>query len=90
MELSEIRKEIDKIDTEIISAISKRVALIPQVADYKIKNNLPRYNPQREREIIESKRKLAQELNVNPDLVEKVLKDLIEESHRIEKEIMGR
>jgi hypothetical protein len=33
---------------------------------------------------------LAEELKINPDLVEKIYKMIIGDAHRIEKEIMGK
>lgn len=89
MELSEIRKELDKLDAELVSTLSKRMALIPEVAKYKKQNNIARYQPEREKQVIETKRKLAKELKVNPDLVEKIFKEIINDAHRIEKDIIG-
>lgn len=88
-DLSEIRKELDKLDSSILEILSKRMALIPSVAEYKKQNHLPRYQPEREKEIINSRRKLAEELNINPDLAESIAKSIIEDAHRIEKEIIG-
>lgn len=88
-DLTEIRKELDKLDSSIIELLSKRMALIPSVAEYKKQNNLPRYQPEREKEIINSRRKLAKELNINPDLAENIAKAIIADAHRIEKEIIG-
>jgi chorismate mutase/prephenate dehydrogenase len=89
-DLTEIRKELDKLDNSILELLSKRMALIPSVAEYKKQNNLPRYQPQREKEIIENRRKLAKELNINPNLAENIARAIIEDAHRIEKEIMGK
>ena len=88
MELSEIRKKIDKYDKELVRIIAKRTALIPLVADYKKKNQIKRYQPDREQEIINQKRELAKKYNVNPELIEDLIKRIIQESHRIEKNIM--
>lgn len=89
MELSEIRKELDKLDAKLVSTLAKRMKFIPHVAEYKKKNNVSRFQPAREKEIIESKRKLAIDSGLNPDLVEKIFKEIISDAHRIEKEIMG-
>ncbi|MFA6226938.1 MAG: chorismate mutase [Candidatus Paceibacterota bacterium] len=89
MNLLELRKEIDRIDGELLSVLVERMKLIPKVAEYKKENNLPRYQPEREKEIIKVRKELAEELNLNPDLVEKIYKEIIEDAHRIEKEIMG-
>ena len=90
MELTEIRKELDKLDAELVSILAKRMKFIPEVAEYKKKNNIQRFQPAREKEILESKRKLAKEAGLNPDLVEKIFKEIINDAHRIEKEIMGK
>ncbi len=90
MELSEIRQKLDEIDKELVLLLSKRMALIPAVAEYKKKNNLPRYQPEREKQVIDSKRKIALENNLNPDLIEKIYREIINDAHRIEEGIMGK
>jgi len=88
-DIKELRKEIDSLDMELLSILSKRMGLIPKVAEYKKKNNVQRIQISREEEIITSKRKIAEELSINPDLAEKIMKLIIADAHRIEKEIIG-
>ncbi|MBD3245033.1 MAG: hypothetical protein GF335_03510 [Candidatus Moranbacteria bacterium] len=88
MELSEIRKQIDKIDKKLVELIKQRLDLIPEVAQYKLKNNIKRFQKKREAQIISRNRKRAKELKINPDLIEDILKRMIKESHRVEKKIM--
>ena len=90
MELKEIREHLDRIDSALVMLLSERMSFIPKVAEYKKKNNLPRYQPEREKEILASKRKLAEANNLNPDLIETLFKAIIEDAHRIEKDIMGK
>ncbi|MBQ3080272.1 MAG: chorismate mutase [Clostridia bacterium] len=52
MELSEIRREIDEIDQGILELFLKRMNLSIEVAKYKIQNNLPVLNRERERQIL--------------------------------------
>ena len=52
MELSEIRKDIDAIDEELVKLFCDRMALSAKVADYKKEHNLPILVPAREREIL--------------------------------------
>jgi len=89
MDLKELRAKLDEIDEELVNVIAKRVALIPEVAKYKKENGLPRKDAEREDGLIEAKRKIATELGVSPELVEDVFRRLIQESHIIEKEIIG-
>ena len=89
MDLDELRVELDKIDEELVNLIAKRVELIPSIAEYKKAKGVARVDDERESQLIEAKRKLALELGVNPDLIEDIFKRLIEESHVIEKKIIG-
>ena len=90
MELSKIRKKLDKLDKRLMRILAKRMALIPDVAKYKKTNGVARYQPEREKQIIESKRKLAQQNKVNPDLAEDLFKRIIKDAHRIEENIIGK
>lgn len=87
-DLSEIRKQIDTLNIQLIEVIAKRSALIPEVAKFKKENNVPRTDPEREKKILENCKTLANELGVNPILVENIMKLIIEDAHRIEKEII--
>ena len=49
MNLNEIRSEIDKIDDELVRLFCQRMHVAAQVADYKKANNLPIFQPARER-----------------------------------------
>jgi len=89
MDLKEIREHLDRIDSALLMILAERMSLIPKVAEYKKKNKIKRFQPEREREIIEKKRKMAGDNGLNPDLVEDLFKRIIEDSHRIEKDIMG-
>jgi chorismate mutase len=89
MELSEIRKHLDRLDMALVNVLAERMAFIPMVAEYKAKNGVPRYQPGREEEIISHKRELAKVSGLNPELVEKLFRTIIDDAHRIEKDIIG-
>ncbi len=50
MELSELRKEIDKIDDQLVSLFLARMEVAAKIADVKQEKGLPIYVPSRERE----------------------------------------
>lgn len=50
MDLSELRKEIDRIDDQLVKLFVERMEVAAGVADYKRANNLPIFVPSRERE----------------------------------------
>lgn len=89
IDLDEIRKHLDRLDTALVNVLAERMSFIPFVSEFKKKNNIERYQPEREVEIIKAKRAIAEGAGVNPDLVEDLFKRIIEDAHRIEKEIIG-
>ena len=90
MSLKEIREHLDRLDTALVYILAERMSLIPKVAEYKKANNIARFQPEREKEIIKLKRELAEKLDLNPDLVETLYKEIIKDAHRIEEGIMGK
>lgn len=63
MDLSELRKEIDQIDEDLIRLFCKRMNVSSKIADYKKATGSPIYHPGREQEILQ---KVAQK--VGPEL----------------------
>jgi len=53
MDLQELRKEIDKIDDELIPLLMKRMDISEQVAKYKVQRGLPVLNAEREQQILD-------------------------------------
>ena len=50
MELKDLRKEIDKIDDELVKLFTQRMEVSAQIAGYKKEKSLPIFVPARERE----------------------------------------
>ena len=53
MDIQELRKQIDEIDNGLINLFEKRMDIAAEVARYKQENNIPVYDPVREREILD-------------------------------------
>ena len=53
MDLTELRKQIDEIDSELVRLFTARMDVAAQVADYKKSNNMPIYVPTRERAVLQ-------------------------------------
>lgn len=79
MELSEIRKRIDEVDSKLVDLFVERMALSAQVADYKKENNLPIYVPSREREKLQA---VANQAGADMDNYTRVLYSMIFELSR--------
>lgn len=61
IDLLELRKEIDRIDKEILSLFQERMEISKGVAAYKIENNKPVFDKVREAEKLEALKELAQD-----------------------------
>ena len=53
MEITELREQIDQIDSNLVQLFTQRMTIASQVAEYKKTNGLPIYVPAREREILQ-------------------------------------
>ncbi len=54
MDIKDLRNEIDSIDAQLTELFSKRMETAAQIAKYKQENNLPVFNREREREVLNS------------------------------------
>ena len=54
MDLLGLRKEIDKIDAQLIPLLLKRMSLAEDVAKYKVERGIPVLNEEREQQILEN------------------------------------
>lgn len=52
MLLNNKRKEIDKIDEELLNLFQERLVIVEEIKKYKVKNNLAIYDKAREDEIL--------------------------------------
>lgn len=60
MDLQEIRKQLDSIDTEFVRLFEKRMKLCADVAEFKIRTGKAVYDPKREQEKIAAVREMAE------------------------------
>lgn len=52
-DLAKFRSEIDEIDAKIIELYERRMAIVKEIATYKIENSLPVLDPSREAAMLE-------------------------------------
>jgi isochorismate pyruvate lyase len=74
--LDEVRDNIDRIDRSIVKLIAERSTYVAQAANFK-KNSEEVKAPQRLEKVINKVRSLAGENDVNPDIVEKIYREMI-------------
>lgn len=61
--LEECRLIIDEIDREMVKLFEKRMDIVNDVSQYKRKNNLPVYDEEREKKVIEKNSKYVQNID---------------------------
>lgn len=88
-ELTNFRQSIDEIDEKIVRLINERLNICKAVAKYKSENDIPMMQPERVNEVLVKRRKLADELAINPNLVENIYKLIVEEACILEDEIIN-
>lgn len=82
-ELDVLRQEIDSIDERILELVAARVRVVLRVGELKRRHNLPIYDPERERRMLE---RLGQRAShpLDGPTVRRIFERLVDESRRIE------
>lgn len=88
--LENSREEIDKIDNEIISLISRRTLLAKDIVNAKIYLDMNIYDKNREKVIYDKVSKLAIDKNIDKNILIKIMNLLTKLSKDQQKEILKR
>lgn len=87
MPLTKIRKEIDKIDKDLLKLFKKRNKLAEKVGKIKKKHKLPIFHKSRESDISKKLDKFAKQHGLRKTFLQKVWKAMIDESKEIQKKV---
>ena len=88
-ELENLRERIDTIDKEMIALFEKRMDIVADIAAYKIKNNLPILNQNRE-DIVISKVKAIVKNKEYTDSAIEFIKDIMEISKKFQQNLISK
>ena len=88
-ELENLREKIDTIDKEMIALFEKRMDIVADIAAYKIKNNLPVLNQNRE-DIVVSKVKSTVKNKEYTDSAIDFIKDIMEISKKFQQNLISK
>ena len=88
-ELENLREKIDTIDKELIALFEERMNIVNDIAEYKIKNNLPILNQNRE-DIVISKVKAIVKNKDYTDSAADLIKDIMEISKKFQQKIISK
>lgn len=84
MDIDDWRREIDKIDEQLVELLNKRSQCAIEIGRIKHRLGLPIYSPEREAEVIEH----VLSLNggpLEPQAIRRLFERIIDESRRIER-----
>jgi len=79
-ELEHLRLQLDAIDQQIVSLLSKRQAEVERVVQLKKAHNIPVYHPAREENLISHRRNQGSKAGLDPDYVEEIYRRILRQS----------
>lgn len=86
--LSELRRQIDRIDEQLLELLSKRMRISREIGIYKKEHNMPVLQSPRYNEILENRSNMGESMDLSPEFVKEILREIHEESVRRQMEIM--
>ena len=88
--LTAFRRQIDGIDEQLFELLAKRMRISKEIGVYKKEHNMPILPSPRYSEILESTRSsMGEQMDLSPDFVKEILKEIHEESVRQQMIIMN-
>ena len=88
--LSELRKQIDECDNEIIQTLAKRMRIAREIGTYKKEHDMTILQTDRYSEILDKRGSQASLCGIDPECVKKVFEAVHEESVRQQMEIINK
>ncbi|MGN0522219.1 MAG: prephenate dehydratase [Eubacterium sp.] len=86
MDLLGLRKEIDKIDEQLIPLLLKRMKVAEEVAKYKVERGIPVLNEEREQQILDN---VAQKCGEHGETIKTVFSATMDASRALQHKIIG-
>lgn len=86
--LEDSRKKIDELDNDLINIIYKRTSLAEDIVKAKTYLGMDIYDPNREKNVHEKAKKLANERNIDKDILDQIMTMLAILSKREQKHIL--
>lgn len=84
MEIDDYRKEINRLDSELLRIFNERASLALKIGEIKKKHDIPIYDPEREKRIFVAMSK-ANPGPLENDAITRLFERVIDESRRLER-----
>lgn len=88
-ELENLRERIDTIDKELIALFEERMNVVNDIAEYKIKNNLPILNQSREDIVISKVKSIVKNKDYTDSAID-FIQDIMEISKKFQQKIISK
>ena len=88
--LDELRKQIDKLDNQLLDILKERMKISEAIGRYKYENNITILQARRYDEIMNDRKVKAESRNLNPDFVTEIFESIHEESISRQSAIMNK
>ncbi len=86
--LDECRREIDRLDAQVLEALAQRLAVCREIARYKAQRGLPVVQPERSAEVKRRRAELGAALGLDAGFVAALYELIIAEACRVQDEIV--
>ena len=88
--LTELRKQIDQLDNELLTVLAKRMRVSREIGQYKKEHNMPVLQTHRYDEILDKRIAQAKDLEMGAAFMKEVLEAIHEESIRQQIEVLNK
>ena len=88
-DLKELRVKIDSIDAQLVDLFKQRMAVSRDIAAYKKEHSMPILQSPRYNEILENRSSMGKQMDLSPEFVKSILREIHEESVRQQMIIMN-
>jgi chorismate mutase len=86
--LDELRENIDRVDEVIVRLLNERARIVCEIGRKKKEQNVPIYQPDREKLVIQHVRSIAAEGDLGPDAIARLFERIIDEARTLERRVV--
>ena len=86
--LEELRDSIDRVDEVIVRLLNERARIVCEIGRKKKEQNVPIYQPDREKMVLQHVRSIATEGDLGPEAVARLFERIIDEARTLERRVV--
>lgn len=86
MNLQQLRKEIDKVDDEIIDRLAERQGIVLKIADIKKKDGIKLFQKERYLQMLKDRENTGKKKGLSPEMIKKIWEVIHDASVKVQEE----